>query len=458
MPMLDDDFALAVNPSDAGNSLLYDYTVDSPSQNATFRTGRFQPIELFQDGTGACFVATLPADRPLVVHQMVEAKFSFASSPGATCYSGVFCRYQDVNNFVWVKLDHNTRKAALIERVAGVDTVLIDYSLVAGSTVIGASIRLEVIGKRARLWYEPHFRTVQDLPPDDAVYLTVLPDAANVGEWGVLFNNSSTTNLSCAHFYARNLPSVYAPPPSLYVEDASLKNPDFTPITATCVNVDIHTAYLQWQVMPLDPLDFAEAYEDTNPGTITTRVFFVRKGYRYQVRVRQISSIGGQGDWFTETVTATGSQNLPDAGEIPDDEFPVNVAPDYVLERKQIGRAKVAVSNSNRERLIGPDARPRSGWTLKFLNRQSTEVNQIRAFYQRMRGRQSPWKFTHPITGEFFAVRFDADEMTVTEIDPGPEDESPLFNIEVPIAEVKIGNPSVIDNIPEITLDASLQP
>lgn len=461
MPRIEDDFADIPDSTPGGNARKWDYTIDSPAQVLTFETGPvlsgyttpIQPIVL-SVGNGESFLARVPAERPNQPHQSVEAVMLLGTNIGSNAVTGVFCKYQSVNQYVLGRFNHNTLEAELVEVIGGVATVLATAPLTAASDTTGVSLRLEVIGIRARLFFEPHYRDVPDQPPDIAADLT--GTYATVGEWGVYMKSNQTANdMAITRFYARNLPESYAQPPSLYVENASGRN--YVPITAAVTSIPNSAVYLEWEIMPVDDLDFAEKYHDLCIDSLDTRVFYVRAGYTYDIRVRAVKKSGGTTDWVTRQITASGTKVEPDAGEFSDDEWPVNVdAPDYVLSRNAPTKVNVLMPETGRERIVTRWPRPRNRWTMRFLNRTRDEFLLVERFFKDMGGREKIWKWTHPTNADFYNVRFDTDELTFTPIDDEFDGAGPLVNFDVPMIECALGVLSTLS--PVIALDDSLRP
>ena len=56
-----------------------------------------------------------------------------------------------------------------------------------------------------------------------------------------------------------------------------------------------------------------------------------------------------------------------------------------------------------------------------------------------MQGRTTPFKWTHPISGQQFAMRFGADELTLMTVDPGPPGSDPFCTMQLPIIKAVLG-------------------
>lgn len=443
-----DDFSDIPNGTAAGSADNWDFTSDSPTSTATFQTSTLQTIGLFS-GNGEKFLEHVTD--PTQAHQCVEAVMKLSSTPPGTCFSGVFAKYQDKDNYVIVRFNHNTRQAQLVEVDGGSATVLATSTLTAASTTVGVGVRLEIIGIRARMSFNVCYGTVADAPPDAAADLAGTYDS--VGKWGIYLNTSSTNTLQVTRFYARDLPEDCAPPPSLYAEAADGRN--YTPITAAAGSVSSDAQYLEWEVSPLDPDDFPEGYRDISVASLTSRVFYVRPGYQYEIRVRALLRAGGYSDWVSSTITASGSKVSPSTPTMPDDVFP-DVTPDYALARSSSPVVVSHRSESDRVRVLTRSPRPRNGWTVRFENRTRDEILPIENFFNRMQARNTPWVFTHPTTGEQFAVRFDQDRLSPMPTDDQFDGLSPLYTLTFEIVEKQIGAVATID--PTIELDGDLRP
>jgi hypothetical protein len=452
MPFIDDNFngiaaAPLGLPISLGDTRDYNYTVGTP-ERLTFVAGSTQAAELGV-GDGECFGAHI--GQPQVLHQMVQTRIKFGDVYAGVAFAGVFCRYKDLQNFVALRWDFNLQRLELMQRVEGVDVSLEVPDLVAAGDV-GIGIRLECIGNRARYWFNPRYYLPEDEPPDRAKTLFDTPfEAGDAGEWGVYMNSNMVgATFRVCHFGARELPSTCMPPPDFTFAGASGFN--FVPVRATVGNVPADTLGFDWQVSPDHYDDFAEPYVDQTVASVAQRVFWVRPGYRYRLRVRPINTRGVRGQWSKEfVITASGVKVPPSSPSLPNDEFP-DVAPDYVLPRRQSAAIQATVSDTTRERLSSPDARPRNAWTFAFAKRETAEVQQIIDFFDRMEGRLKPWKWVHPLTGQQYAVRFDVDELQHTEVDRNSD--GGVYDLEFPVVEAAFG---VVNPIPiTLELDASI--
>jgi hypothetical protein len=440
--MIKDDFSSIDVPSVAGDAARWDWTTDS-DETANFIAGSLQDVELEPD-SGTVFLAHVT--EPTKIHQLVEIKVIFGSVPGSTCHSGAFARYTDADNFVMVRIDHNARDCKLIETIAGAATTLATAPLTASGDITGASARIEIIGKRARIWYEPHYRDVPDEPPDIAADLA--GDYGDTpGEWGIYLNcNSNSSNARVTNFMARELPSKCLPPPHLIAAIASGYN--LVPITATASSVNASAGSLEWEIYPVDADDFAEAYKDTAVASITTRIFFVRAGFTYDVRVRELKKNGGNNAWTSfSRVTASGSKVAPDSPTMPDIDFPESIvdginilAPDYVLDRTQASDVSAVVSDTGRPRLTSTYTRPPNSFNLIYHNRPKDGVQPLIDFFEEMRGSNTPFKWVHPISGEQFAMHFSKDDYEYVPKDSTPVgEEGVIGDMSIEISEVVVG-------------------
>jgi len=433
--MIDTDFHDAVStvPSPSSSSQAWDYLAASDT-NLTFVAGTTQPIEL-SASSGVGFLANV--DAPDRVHQMVEVRFVFGATVGSLARTGAFLLYQDANNYVAVYGDHNDRKLHLIEIVAGVEHDLATSSVVAANDVTGASVRLEIIGRRARWWFEPHFRPTEDQPPDDAVDLVNVYNAP--GQWGIyMVSNIAGADMRIVHFVAKELPSAALPPPSLAV--AAAANLDLKPVTATVSSVSSATELLEWEVMPADPDDFPESYHDLTIATVTTRVLWLRPGYTYDVRVRELKKNGGANPWTaTQRIVVSGSKLAPSSFPLPNDEMPSDILPDYVMDRNHTAETVSTTTDDGREFVSVPFTRPQNGFKLVYSNREAPEIQALIDFFDRMTGARKPFKFVHPISGQQFAVHFVGDDYEFDVADMNSEADGAIGSIAFEIAEVVVG-------------------
>lgn len=426
--IIEDDFS-EIDPGTAFDATA-DYA-DVVGSSMTFITGSRQLIEL-SVSTGENFGRIV--DRPEILHQSVGCLVQFGSSLGSTAFTGVFARYIDVDNYVLARINHNTRQAELIERVAGVSTTIISLAITAGGSELGAAIKMELVGRRARLFFEPHFRPMPDRPPDAAANLTGV--YSDPGDWGVYMDSNDGGNTMRAEsLLAEPIPSAVMPAPSLLVEPADAFR--FAPLTVALTGVTADDIELLWEIYPADADDFAEVYRDKTPPSTVSRVFWVRQGHGYFVRVREVAIDGTLGDWLQAgPIVATGDKASPPETVLPDDIFP-DVIPSYVLRWEPTDEsASAVISTTGKARLISAYFRPRANWTMRFENRTKAELLPLRSFFRRMRGMATPFQWSHPITGDPFAARFQKDELDFTPIDQAVELTDVIATFEMPITEI----------------------
>lgn len=435
--MILDDFSNIPNGTAIDDAPEYELQIGSPA-NMTFVTGIDQPIEL-SISTSEGFARNITD--PHMRHQSVQSKFRWGSVVGSTAYTGVFARYADANNYVLARVDHNAFQAELIERIAGVNTMLISLAITSSLATVGGSIRMELIGSRARLFFEPNHREIQDCPPDAAVTLAGVYSDAAPGDWGLYSNSNDGSNtMRIQSFLARDLPSAVMPAPSVLVESATGMR--FAPISATTtLTADIE---FEWEVFAADADDYAEAYRQMTPPTVTSVVFWVRQGFTYFIRVRAINLNGVPGDWeVSDRVTAAGSKASTVSPTLPDDTFP-DVFPSYVMKwNPSEVKSGAIVTTTGRPKIVAGSPRPRHGWNLRFDNRSKAELLLLKDFFHEMHGILTPFQWTHPASGTVYAVRFGEDQNDFTPIDQ-IEDDDAVASIEMPIVEVITGAISIL--------------
>lgn len=444
----EDDFHQIDNGTSIGGAADYEYLSGSDTF-VLFQTGTDQGIVLGQNtGTGEAFVAR--SDEPSGLNQMAEGRFRIGTTPGSIARTGVFVLATDSNNMVYAVFDHLTKYAYLYERIAGSDTLLgtTDTDTATGAT--GAAVRLEVIGDRARLTFEPSHANVEDKPP--TVVATLSGTYTVPGAWGMLyFSDDGADTMEIERLTLADLPSVYLPPPDLSAANAS--GPNLVAVTATLATIPTHPYLFEWEVLPKDADDFAEGYADLSVYNVTSRVFFVRPGFEYFVRARCWRANGTVTDWAQTSFTSTGSKPAS-SPTYPTLEFP-DVVPSYVLSRSQTAAIDATVSDTGRERLHAKWVRPQNAWTLKFNSRDKDEIQSLMDFYQSAKSRELPFKWTHPTSGEAFVCVFDTDEPGYDVISHSDTDD-PIIDLELPIVETGY---NVVSNLSvTLTLDASLRP
>ena len=403
-------------------------------------TGASGDIQVSMSSTGEC--RELHRDEPLTAHQRCAVVMLSATTHGTEASFGVVVRYQDGDNYIRAMWDYQAGAVEVIERIAGVETTLASVS---ATPTGGSSLALEVIGRRARLWYETSALLPGDRPPDIAATLTSL----NKGGWGIFADSNATNDARFTRFVARDMPNAVMPPPAFSVQDASDLGISLSPIDAIASGVSGTAGYLEWEVAPADPDDFPEAYTDLTPPTTTSRVFFARPGYAYDLRVREISVDGVLGVWSSAArVTVAGTKAPPDDGLMPADEFP-DAPADYVMPVSQTADFSAVISDTGRERVQGLLIRPRTTIKLTYKNRQGAEIQSLIDFFDEMRGKRKPFKWTHPTTGRVFAMRFDMDDYTIKYPDRGVA--GIIASFDLTLTEVIFGSVTTI--APTITLD-----
>lgn len=410
---ISDQFALETAATSVEDSALWTLGVGSDDDAATFvAVGNSTEVQIAAGGT----VRLLRTDTPESSNQRAEIRFAFAD-PAVTGWVGVILRYVDVDNYLLARVSHSaTPSLTLIERIAGADSTL--ATVLSPGSAPGGAIRLEVVGARARLWYEPAARDVTDRPPDAAVALASGGDEATAYGWGMYLECAGANTMSVERFHAADLPDVVQPAPYVTVAGA----PDYAMSTITATVTGISTLawpydWLEWEIYPAERQDLPEAYRDIADVSLTTRVFLVRSGYTYDVRVRGISTDGSASVWTAmERVTATGTQTLPTAFTMPTETFP-DITPDYVLDREQTSDVASHESETGRERTAWRGVRPRNTFSLVFENREDAEAQSLIDFFDRMQGQNLPFQWTHPITGDVYAMRFAGDDYNADSAD-----------------------------------------
>lgn len=242
-------------------------------------------------------------------------------SPATTAYIGVFARYVDANNYVVLYVSQTgTRDAFLAERVGGSTTTLLTLSAVSPDTGFGA-LRLEVVGRRARVWYESQCSYVRDRPPDGAANLTrsSADGAGATGSWGMLMEaNAAGTAMRITRFRARDLAALLPAPPHLIVDNSYSGVLNRTPLTLSASGASSSCRELEWEIAPTDPDDYPEAWHHRTPASATSWVAWVRPGYAYACRVRQANQDGTFSDWTDwQLITASGSKVAPAGATMP---------------------------------------------------------------------------------------------------------------------------------------------
>jgi hypothetical protein len=394
-------------------------------------------------------------DGPGTVQQRVEASFTF-SSTGAGIYTGVLARHVDASSYVLARVihDRSSLAAQIIERLNGVSTILgtVPWSDALPASPNGAAIRLEVVGRRARLWYEQSPRPVTDRPPDLAVDLS--KDYSTPGQCGIY--TSGTGDMKFTRFAAQDIPAAVMPPPSVSYADCTALLYNLSPITAEASEVSPDAVEIEWEVYPADPEDYPEAYRDLTHASITRRTFWVRPGFAYDVRCRERFGDGHLGDWMDfQRVTATGTKDGVLTEVVPTVEFP-DVVPDYVMPRHQNAKIAATVADTGRERVQGLWPVPRNSFELMFQNRTAEEAQFLIDFFEQMQGRKEAFAWTHPTTGHRYALRFDADDYSIRYDDQGDDGSISMLSFEVievylgmvsqMLVDVEAGEEDVVDS------------
>ena len=444
----EDFFSDISNGTNASAARYWAYASGSPSSNASFVTGSLQAIEL-REGNGEVFVKRT-SDAPLQVDQRCEVLIPLTTAVSGTARSGCFVRYVDANNYVLAYFDHVALTAYVYERTGGVSTLRATAPITAASDVTGVSLRVEVIGKRARLFFENHYRPIPDQPPDIAAYLDAEPVA---GDWGIYLKGDATNSVKVSRWMARELPEACLPPPTLILNSAD--GYELAGFTASLTSVPSTAHSIEWEIYPVDIDDLPDPYRDLSLASMTSRVFYARPGYSYDVRARAVNKSGGYGDWVTQRVTMLGSKTLPTAETMPSLEFP-DVVPDYVFGMTQAAEAQSCQSETGRERIRTNVPRPRMNFDLVFKSRTRDEIDLLQDFFRQTRGCLTPFSFTHPLSGVDYAVRFASDEFEPTAIDDLMDGTSAIYDLSLKLVEVAIG---VISDITiSLTVDSSLLP
>ncbi|MGE5610464.1 MAG: DUF2460 domain-containing protein [Bacillota bacterium] len=378
---------------------------------------------------------------PATVHQRVEISFTF-NSTSATVYTGVVARHVDANNYILAQVLHrrSSLAASLVERIAGVEKVLgtVQWSGALPEAPVGGAIRLELVGRRARLWYEQNPRPVTDRPPDLAVDLS--SEGSQPGQWGIYI--SGTTDAKITRFVAADIPAMVMPPPSTVYSDATSLGCRFTPITVEVAEVPPDAVEIEWEVYPADADDFPEAYRDLTDASITSRTLWVRPGFSYDLRCRERRADGTLGDWTDfERINLVGNKAGVPLPVVPTIQFPP-IVPDYVMPRHQETKVGVTVSDTGRERLQSTWPTPRNSFDLVFENRSDEEAQTLIDFFEQMQGQKTAFAWTHPTTGRQYALRFAEDNYTIRYDDQG--DEGSIAYMGFSVIEVYLGMMSAV--------------
>lgn len=364
----------------------------------------------------AVYPGPLSAAR-LLAHYNAGAGHSLAT----VARTGVFCRFIDTSNFILLYCNHVSpdRSAVLVERKAGVSTTLATFAPPDSAFGGGrGALRLEVVGRRARYWYESSRPSVRDRPPDGAATLSRAGSDDTPGGWGMYMEaNADGTGMRIRRFQARDLADAVLPPPYFTVTNPTgLLN--LTPMTLMAAGVGGSAEKVEWEVAPADPDDLPEKLEiETSAvgggGGSPSIVVMVRPGYAYAARWREQNLDGTFGAWSDwESFTATGSKAAPAGATLPEEIFPDAIPPTYVMPRGQSIPVSAAAAENGRITVVNPWPRPRvTGLKLTFENRNIPDTQILVDFFNDHRGRGAPFTWLHPVTGQAFAMRFTNDEI-----------------------------------------------
>jgi hypothetical protein len=312
MSTVDTDFSdvdSILLPLNAGNAERWNWTTGS-TQTLNFVAGTSQDVELAILATGSGFLAYYIS--PYSVHQMVEATVRIAGSSGNQSW-GVFARYLDASNYIRLYYRFSAEDFRLDEVSGGVSTNLWNKTILGSENLSsnGYGLKLEVVGRQARVWVGSFNGKVEDRPPDAVVQLANDPVVA--GEWGIYESaNVSSSTIRITHFYSRDLVNASMSAPCLVLENRQVE--DLTPVELTADDVDAGSRFLQWQVSPFDPDDYAEVLDFTTLASVDSYVVYVRPGYDYEFRVRVIDDHGTPGEWASCRFTPAGSKTSPSVG------------------------------------------------------------------------------------------------------------------------------------------------
>lgn len=313
-----------------------------------------------------------------------------------------------------------------------------------------ASCRLEMIGRRARVWYEASGNGITDRPPDAAV------DLANIStgqtDWGIGYLGDATNNFRITAFSAQDIASSYPSIPGITITTPSLQ---LTPVT--CVASGLGSpGQIQWQVSPADPTDFPEVYEDLTDAAITSHVIWVRPGYLYNYRARLLTP-DGYGPWTPTAQFTTGSKTVGSPPPTLDTSFP-NIVPDYVMELTNTAMPNMFASNTGHDRVAVNAKYTRRTWKLTFANRLDSDYQAVFDFIDYRQGMAKSFMWTSPESGEVFAVHFATDDPEITYSSQGINDgtNSPIAQISVMIEEIDITGEESTGITLSLTVDPSV--
>jgi hypothetical protein len=326
---------------------------------------------------------------------------------------GVFGRYADASNYVLLYADlAGTQQAKLVERVAGVDTVLLTLAAVSPGTAKGA-LRLELIGRRARVWYESQCSYVRDRPPDAGATLASGGSDAAPGGWGVYMEaNAAGTAMRLTRLRLRDLGAMAPPAPHFTAADNS-GTFDLSPLTLTAAGVSGSCRELEWEVAPADPQDWPEVLRPVTPAGTTSVVLMVGSGYAYDCRVREARTDGTFSDWTDwQRVTAAGVKPPATPAVMPVIPFPQTpFLNSYPMPRTHSGSVLSTQATGGRENRVAAWGRPRAAFTLTFEYRNPADTLRLVEFFNEMKAQEGSFHWIHPQTGESYAMRFASDDI-----------------------------------------------
>lgn len=328
-------------------------------------------------------------------------------------WSGVVCRYTSLSDYVMLRASHVTTKAAeLVEKIGGVATVLGTIPYVGSTSGYGA-VRLEVVGRRARCWYQSDgFDEVDDRPPDAAFNLKREYGASNlVGNWGVYLEANAVNTIKGLRFLAREMPDHVPLPPFLRVEAAPAYNFDCILLTAPS-----GSGLSEWELQPLDPDDFAEGFEQFGPAS--SLKVYGRSGHKYLARhrYRAADRIRTATAWVEGTVTAAGSKVAPVPPTLPPDYFPTTnykgepLIPDYQLVYESDAAVESMPTEDGHADHTAQFPRGRRFVRVRYENRLPVDIQPLIDFFNDMKAGATKFTWTHPISQEQIAVAFHQDQ------------------------------------------------
>ena len=411
--MISTDFRDETEAEEVSASPLFDYATGY-SGSLVFDASADQTRIMRVSGQFDGVISTVEA--PSTEHHGAEAKFAWQTRGDLHVETGVVCRFIDDDNYVGLIVRHDTRSARLVERTAGENNTLVEIAAIPLSSSNGCSLRLEIIGQQARWWFEPTLRGVQDVPPHGFAALTVKPTVA-AGIWGMYVSGSqppapapadqSPGRMEVQSFFARNLPSHVAPPPSVRLKP--LADYRLTPVTLAVTDVRSQTLSILWEVCPADPDDFAEVLRFTTVKNATSVVVLLRPGFTYVCRAREDTTAGSLNSWASTSILVPGTKPTVEQAFPNDAAPPVN--PDYALQSTIESASQSASSDSARDAITVREPRPRRRWTLGFKSRYGDQARALERWFRMARGRAVPFQWVHPQSGAKYAARLDTDSI-----------------------------------------------